>query len=112
MTIVDTVESSNRNRQIPALVSTENKLKTEVLARRLPDINPEINLPAVAAYLMEDFTFDIRNSEKYDCVVDCIDTLSPKVSMIKKSSEPGLPIVSSMGAGGKVDPTQVQIGYL
>jgi tRNA A37 threonylcarbamoyladenosine dehydratase len=114
MTIVDadTVEASNRNRQLPALVSTENKLKSEVLAERILDINPDIKLRSVPEYLREHHTFDILISEKYDYVVDCIDTLSPKVFLIKKSFELGLPIVSSMGAGGKVDPTQVQIGNL
>jgi tRNA A37 threonylcarbamoyladenosine dehydratase len=114
LTIVDadTVEASNRNRQIPALVSTENQLKSEVLANRLLDINPELKLRPVAEYLREQSTDEILLSEKYDYVVDCIDTLSPKVFLIKKSVEMGLPIVSSMGAGGKVDPTQIQITSL
>lgn len=114
MTIVDadTVEASNRNRQIPALFSTENELKSEVMARRILDVNPEIVLKQVPAYVRESFTLELLKAEKYDYVVDCIDTLSPKVFLIKKSLEMGLPIVSSMGAGGKVDPTQVKVGDL
>lgn len=114
MTIVDadTVESSNRNRQIPALVSTENALKSDVLSARLLDINPELKLTAIARYVREEITNEILESDAFDYVVDCIDTLSPKVFLIKKTIEKGIPIVSSMGAGGKVDPTQVQIGNL
>ncbi|HOY96458.1 MAG TPA: tRNA threonylcarbamoyladenosine dehydratase [Catalimonadaceae bacterium] len=114
MTIVDadTVEASNRNRQIPALVSTENALKSDVLSARLLDINPELKLTAIARYVREEITNEILESDSFDYVVDCIDTLSPKVFLIKKTIEKGIPIVSSMGAGGKVDPTQVQIGNL
>ena len=111
MTIVDgdTVEASNRNRQIPALSSTENELKTEVLAKRLLDINPELKLSVKSIFIKEELTTEILDSENFDFVVDCIDTLSPKIFLIKKALEKGIPIVSSMGAGGKVDPTQVQI---
>jgi tRNA A37 threonylcarbamoyladenosine dehydratase len=114
MTIVDadTVDASNRNRQIPALVSTENQLKTDVLSARLLDINPELKLRTVAAFIREETTDEILASDDFNYVVDCIDTLSPKVFLIKKAIEKGLPIVSSMGAGGKVDPTQIQIGNL
>jgi tRNA A37 threonylcarbamoyladenosine dehydratase len=69
-------------------------------------------LRSVPEYLREHHTFDILTSEKYDFVVDCIDTLSPKVFLIKKCFELGLRVVSSMGAGGKVDPTQVQVSDL
>jgi tRNA A37 threonylcarbamoyladenosine dehydratase len=114
MTIVDadTVEASNRNRQIPALVSTENALKSDVLSARLLDINADLKLTAIARYVREEITNEILESDSFDYVVDCIDTLSPKVFLIKKTIEKGIPIVSSMGAGGKVDPTQVQIGNL
>jgi tRNA A37 threonylcarbamoyladenosine dehydratase len=112
MTIVDadTVEATNRNRQIPALTSTENELKSDVLKQRLLDINPELDLKAVAVYMRDQTTNEILASDKFHYVVDCIDTLSPKVFLIRKCLEQGLPIVSSMGAGGKVDPTQIQIG--
>jgi tRNA A37 threonylcarbamoyladenosine dehydratase len=114
MSIVDadTVEASNRNRQAPALVSTEDKLKSEVMAERIRDINPDIILKEFPIYMREECTNEILLAEKYDYVVDCIDTLSPKVFLIKKCFEFGLPIVSSMGAGGKIDPTQVQVSSL
>lgn len=114
MTIIDadTVEASNRNRQLPALCSTENELKSEVLKKRLLDINPDLQLNAISIYIREESTDAILASEKFDYVVDCIDTLSPKVFLIKKCLEMGLPVVSSMGAGGKVDPTQIKVSSL
>lgn len=114
MSIVDadTVEASNRNRQIPALFSSENQLKSAVMAARIRDVNPNIELTEFPVFLREGTTDEILTSEKFDYVVDCIDTLSPKVFLLKKCFELGLPVVSSMGAGGKVDPTQVKVGNL
>lgn len=114
MSIVDadTVESSNRNRQVPALFSTENQLKSSVMATRIRDVNPEIILHEFPVYMREESTDEILQAQPYDFVVDCIDTLSPKVFLLKKCFELGLPVVSSMGAGGKTDPTQVRIGSI
>ncbi len=111
MTIVDAdiVDDSNRNRQVPALVSTSGKLKAEVMGNRIKDINPDIKLTIIAEYIKDQRMIDILNSEPFDYVVDCIDTLTPKVYLIKHSLDLGLKIVSSMGAGGKKDPTQVKI---
>ncbi len=111
LTIIDadTIEASNRNRQIPALVSTENKLKTEVLAARLLDINPDLELTVLHEYLRDKRTLEVLDQGNFDFACDCIDTLTPKVNFIKACLERSIPIVSSMGAGGKVDPTQVQI---
>jgi tRNA A37 threonylcarbamoyladenosine dehydratase len=111
MTIVDadTVDLSNTNRQIPALHSTAGKLKTEVMAERIRDINPAINLNVLPIYIKEEETIQILESEKFDYVVDCIDTLSPKVYFIKACMDRKIPIVSSLGAGGKLDPSLVMI---
>lgn len=111
MTIVDAdvVEASNRNRQIPALSSTENKLKAEVMADRILDINPEIGLTVLPEFLKDGRTVEVLKAGNFDYVVDCIDTLSPKTFFIKACLDHQIPIVSSMGAGGKVDPTQVRI---
>lgn len=111
MTIVDAdvVEASNRNRQLPALVSTDNRLKAEVMAERLRDINPGIRLTVLNEFLKDDRTKEVIREGKFDYAVDCIDTLSPKVFFIKACLEAGLPLVSSMGAGGKVDPSQVEV---
>ena len=108
----DTVEASNRNRQVPALFSTENQLKSSVMAARIRDVNPDIELQEFPLYMREESTDEILRAGNYDYVVDCIDTLSPKVFLLKKCFELGLPVVSSMGAGGKTDPTQLKISSI
>ncbi len=110
MTIIDgdTVHASNRNRQLPALKSTEGIAKTEVMAKRLLDINPNLKLTVLNEYIKDERTLEIL-SQGYDYVVDAIDTLSPKVFLIYNCVQLGLPVVSSMGAGGKFDPAQVQV---
>jgi len=111
MTIVDadTVEATNRNRQIPALHSTEGVLKTEVLAKRLLDINPDLELTVISQYFRDDLTHKVLDEGNFDYALDCIDTLSPKVFFIKACIDRNIPLVSSMGAGNKVDPTQVKV---
>ena len=110
MTIVDgdTINSSNRNRQLPALLSTEGLLKAEVMGRRLKDINPDINLTVIAEYLKDDRIIEVLDFG-FDYVVDAIDTLSPKIFLIYNSMQRKIPVVSSMGAGGKFDPTRISI---
>ncbi len=111
MTIVDadTVDPSNRNRQIPALKSTEHQLKAEVMAQRLLDINPELELTVLCEYIKNERTREILRAGNFDYVCDCIDTLSPKVHFIRSCMEMKLPLVSSMGAGGKLDPTKLEV---
>jgi tRNA A37 threonylcarbamoyladenosine dehydratase len=111
MTIVDadTVDPTNRNRQIPALHSTEGVLKTEVLKARLLDINPDLELTVVPEYFRDELTHKILDEGNFDYALDCIDTLSPKVFFIKACIDRKIPLVSSMGAGNKVDPTQVRV---
>jgi len=111
MTIVDadTVDLSNANRQIPALHSTAGKLKAEVMAERIKDINPDIDLTVLTVYIKEEETIQILESQNFDYAVDCIDTLSPKVYFIKACMDRKIPIVSSLGAGGKLDPSLVMI---
>ncbi|MEI8075558.1 MAG: tRNA threonylcarbamoyladenosine dehydratase [Bacteroidota bacterium] len=111
MTIVDadTVDLSNTNRQIQSLHSTAGKLKAEVLAERLRDINPLIDLTVLCIYIKEKETRTILDEANFDYAVDCIDTLSPKVFFIKECIDRNIPLVSSLGAGGKLDPSQVMI---
>ncbi len=104
----DTVHTSNRNRQLPALKSTEGVLKTEVMAKRLLDINPELKLTVLDEYMKDERILEILQPG-YDYVVDAIDTLSPKVLLLYNCVQLGLPVVSSMGAGGKFDPSQICI---
>ena len=111
MTIVDndTIDPSNINRQIPALHSTAGMPKAQVLGSRLKDINPELDLTVLEIFIKEDLTRDLLDSTQWDYVVDCIDTLSAKTFLIKGCIDRNLPIVSSMGAGGKVDPSQIKV---
>lgn len=111
MTIVDSdvVEVSNRNRQLLGLVSTTGKFKTEVMADRLRDINPEIELTVVTEFICDEKTEELIESQSFDYVVDAIDTLSPKVFLIAQCVKLDMKVVSSMGAGGKLDPSRVQV---
>lgn len=111
MTIVDAdlVNESNINRQLPALHSTLGMPKAEVVARRLLDINPRLKLTVVNEFLRDERTEEILSSSKYDFIVDAIDSLSPKVFLLYHALSRKIPVVSSMGAGAKIDPAQVQI---
>lgn len=105
----DTVGESNINRQLIALHSTIGRAKTEVLAERLMDINPNLKLHIHTEYIRDEKTYELLDAAKYDYVVDCIDTLSPKVNLIAGALERGIPLVSSMGAGAKTDPTKIEV---
>lgn len=109
MTIVDgdTVHTTNRNRQLPALLCNEGKGKAEVVGKRLLQINPELRLTVINEYIRDERMIELLQSQKFDYVVDAIDTISPKLFLMIHSLELGYPIVSSMGAGGKTDPLQV-----
>lgn len=111
MTIADadTVAPSNINRQLIALHSTIGQSKAEVLAARLRDINPQICLTVVEEYIKDERSDTLLDSAHFDYVVDAIDTLSPKLSLIKGALDRSLPLVSSMGAGAKTDPTRMEI---
>ena len=111
MTIADAdvVAPSNINRQLVALHSTVGRQKAEILAGRLRDINPGIELTVVNKYIKDEETYTLLDAARYDWVVDAIDTLSPKLALIKGALDRGLPVVSSMGAGAKTDPTKLEI---
>ena len=111
MTIADAdvVSESNINRQLIALHSTVNRPKTEVMAERLRDINPKIELTIVSRFIKDDETDALLDSDKFDYVVDAIDTLSPKLALIKGALDRQIPLVSSMGAGAKTDPAKMEI---
>lgn len=105
----DRINPSNRNRQLPALISNEGKYKTEIMAARLKDINPDIELEIISEYIRDERMTEIIKAHKYDYVVDAIDTLSPKIFLIYHTVSNGLKLVSSMGSGGKTDPSKVQV---
>lgn len=111
MTILDSdkIHFSNRNRQIPALVSTDGMYKTEVMQQRLLDINPKIKITAVNKYIKDEKITEVLELAKFDYVVDAIDTLSPKIYLIYHCMQMKLPLISSLGSGGKYDPSQIRI---
>ena len=105
----DTVSESNLNRQLLALNSTIGKPKAEVMAERLRDINPLVELTVVNDYIKDQKTFDLLDSAPFDYVVDCIDTLSPKANLIKAALDRNMRVVSAMGAGAKTNPELVEV---
>lgn len=105
----DVVASSNINRQLVALHSTVGRQKAEVLAERLRDINPRLELTVVNRYIKDDQTDTLLDAAPYDYVIDAIDTLSPKLALITGALTRRVPLVSSMGAGAKTDPTRMEI---
>lgn len=105
----DVVEASNRNRQIVALMSTNGRAKTEAMAERLLDINPALKIKLITTHLEKE-EMNLLPGAGTDLVMDCIDTLGPKVSLLCASLNAGIPVVSSMGAGGMTDPSQIKTG--
>ena len=111
MTIADadTVSATNINRQLIALHSTIGREKSDLIAERLRDINPDIELTVINRFIKDDETDALLDSDHFDFVVDAIDTLSPKLALIKGALDREIPLVSSMGAGAKTDPTKMEI---
>lgn len=110
MTIIDadTIQPSNVNRQIPATHITLEQEKAVVMGERLLEINPGLNLTVINEFVKEERIPEIL-SEPFDYVVDAIDTLSPKIFLIYHAVNKGLKLASSMGSGGKMDPSQIQV---
>lgn len=105
----DTISVTNRNRQLPAMLSTIGKPKAELIKERLLDINPDIKLNAIQKYCNDEDLKKIIEEASYDYILDAIDTLSPKVFLIYNALQNNLKIVSSMGAGGKLDPSLIRV---
>ncbi len=112
MTIIDPdqVQDTNINRQILALHSTVDTKKVFVMDQRLKDINPELNLKTLDYFLHEKEIEEILQMDSYQYVIDAIDTFTPKILLIQKTLAKQIPLVSSMGTGGRIDPTQIRIG--
>ena len=110
ITIVDgdVVDITNINRQLPALHSTVGMTKIDVVGDRLMDINPELNLTKVQEFLSPERAFEIVE-EKYDYVLDCIDSVTPKLNLIIGAKRKRVKIISSMGAGGKMEAAKVKV---
>ncbi len=110
LTIIDAdnVATSNINRQLIALRSSVGSPKAILFAERFHDINPEASINAMQMYIDPEGAGRLLD-EGYDYVLDCIDTVAPKVALIEQCMRRHIPVISSMGAGGRIDPTQ--IGY-
>ena len=104
----DTVSVSNINRQIIATHSTVGEYKTEVMKKRITDINPDCEVEAHNVFYGED-NADMFDLSKFDYVLDCIDSVRSKLHLITKATESGTKIISSMGAGNKLDPTRFKV---
>lgn len=104
----DTVCLSNINRQIIALESTIGKYKAEAAAERCKDINPEIKVTAYNVFYLED-TYSDFNLSEYDYIVDAVDNVTAKIELAVRADTQNIPIISSMGAGNKLDPTAFKV---
>jgi tRNA A37 threonylcarbamoyladenosine dehydratase len=110
MTLVDgdCVDVSNKNRQLVALDSTIGRLKTEVMAQRLLDINPAIKLQLVSQF-QEPTDMKLLLNKPFDYILDCIDSIQPKLNLLAACQQSDTPLISSMGAGGRINPSGVGI---
>lgn len=111
LTIVDgdKVDITNINRQLPALHSTLGKSKVDVVAERLLDINPALKLFKINEFLSPERMEEVIDSQKFNYILDCIDSVTPKITLLKMAKRKKVKIVSCMGAGGKVDPSKVMV---
>ena len=111
MTLVDgdVVNLTNRNRQLLALQSTLGRPKAEVMAERLRDINPEIELTVINQYMKDQAIIDLV-SQPYDYVVDAVDTVTAKLLLAQNAQAAGTPLISCMGTANKVDPKAILRG--
>ena len=110
ITIVDgdVVDITNINRQLPALHSTVGEPKIDVAGNRLMDINPELELTKIKEFLSPERAFEIV-TDQFDFVMDCIDSVTPKLNLIIAAKRKKVKIISSMGAGGKMEASKVKV---
>lgn len=104
----DTVGLSNLNRQLCALHSTLGQYKAEVMARRVQDINPDCQVRAITALYTEEDKERFLDVQ-YDYIADCIDLVSCKLSLIENAHRLGIPMISALGTGNKLDPSRFAI---
>lgn len=111
ITIVDgdMVDTTNRNRQLPALHSTIGKSKAQIMAQRMLDINPDLDLTVIDSFQRPENTLELVQNNQYDYVLDCIDSITPKIFLIRGCVQSGQRLISSMGAGGRTDAANVHI---
>jgi tRNA A37 threonylcarbamoyladenosine dehydratase len=108
----DQVASSNCNRQLPALQSTIGRPKVEVMAERLLAINPQLNLNARPLFVTPDNCEELVADKTLDYLLDCIDSIACKAALVKACQDAGAPVISALGAGGRLDVTRADITTL
>jgi tRNA A37 threonylcarbamoyladenosine dehydratase len=110
MTIIDgdVVDPTNRNRQLPALATNQGEPKVHIMAERLKAINPELKLHVVKEFVTPEMV-EIQIARRPDFIIDAIDSIQPKQTFIRLALESNIPMVSSMGAGGRMDPTCLKV---
>jgi tRNA A37 threonylcarbamoyladenosine dehydratase len=110
MTIIDgdVVDPTNRNRQLPALSTNHGISKAAIMAERLLAINPELQLTTIKEFISPEMVENLLEVNP-DYIIDAIDSITPKLNFLKIAYQHQLPLVSSMGAGGKLDPTKLQV---
>ena len=107
----DVVEESNINRQLVADYSTLGNAKTEVMKQRILLVNPDADVETINKFYLPSNESEF-NFSKYDYVIDCVDTVSAKISIVLKAKEAGVPVICALGAGNKMDPTRLEVGDL
>jgi len=110
MTIIDgdVVDKTNRNRQLPALATNHGMPKAEIMYQRLLAINPELELVVIQQFINPEMVQELLTTNP-NYIIDAIDSITPKLTFMSMAHQQGLPMVSSMGAGGKLDATQLKI---
>lgn len=110
MTIIDgdVVDPTNRNRQLPALATNHGVAKVEIMTERLLAINPELKLHVVKQFVTPELV-QVQIARNPDFIIDAIDSIQPKQTFIRLALDSKIPMVSSMGAGGRVDPTCLKV---
>ncbi|MGB4961093.1 MAG: tRNA threonylcarbamoyladenosine dehydratase [Saprospiraceae bacterium] len=112
LTIIDgdTVDVTNINRQMQALHSTIGQSKVALLVSRFKDINPDIDMKSYEQFMEPSDMENLLVAERYDFILDCIDSVTPKLTLLRMAKGSKTKVISSMGAGGKLDPSKIKIG--
>ncbi len=105
----DVVSESNLNRQIVALTSTLGRPKVEIMAERIADIDPSVKVNALEMFYLPE-TADSVDITGFDYIVDAIDNVTAKLELISRAAAAGVPVISSMGTGNKLDPSRLRVG--
>lgn len=110
LTIVDkdVVDETNINRQLVATVSTVGEPKVDIMKKRILDINPDCEVKAVPMFYLPE-TEEELDFSKYDYIVDAVDTVTAKIAIICRAKREGIPVISCMGTGNKLDPTMLEV---